>query len=47
MKFLRVQIQRWPQPIQKVLEYMFKAYIAWSICADFIIISGLVYIIFF
>jgi len=35
------------QTIKKILSYMFKAYIGWSICADLIIISGIIYLIFF
>jgi len=34
------------QTIKKILSYMFKAYVGWSICADLIIISGIIYLIF-
>jgi len=34
------------QTTKKILSYMFKAYIGWSICADLIIISGIIYLIF-
>ena len=33
--------------VQKIAKWMFKGYIAWSICADVIVISGIVYLIFF
>ena len=39
MKYLR------QEKIKKILSYMFKAYIGWSICADLIIISGIIYLI--
>jgi len=35
------------QITKKILSYMFKAYIGWSVCADLIIISGIIYLIFF
>ena len=31
----------------RILKYMFKAYIAWSVIADIIILSGIIYLIFF
>jgi len=34
------------QSLKKFLSYMFKVYIGWSICADLIIISGIIYLIF-
>ena len=30
--------------VQKVSKWMFKAYIAWSICADIIVIGGILYL---
>ena len=45
MKFLRNQIDSLPDPARRVVSYMFKAYIAWSICADIIIVAGIVYLI--
>ena len=33
--------------VQTVAKWMFKAYIGWSICADLIIVGGIVYLIFF
>jgi len=47
MKYLRNKVNALPTPAKKALSYMFKAYIGWSICADFIIIGGIVYLIFF
>ena len=31
--------------IQALLKYMFKAYIAWSVIADIIILGGILYLI--
>ena len=33
--------------VQKIAKWMFKGYIAWSICADVIVVSGIIYLIFF
>ena len=33
--------------VQEIAKWMFKAYIGWSICADLIIVGGIVYLIFF
>jgi len=33
--------------IKILLNYMLKIYIGWSVCADCIIIGGIVYLIFF
>ncbi len=33
--------------IKEVGRLMFKGYVAWSICADVILVSGIVYLIFF
>lgn len=44
---LREQLKNLPAPVRKIFDYMFKAYIVWSICADFIIIGGIIYLIFF
>jgi hypothetical protein len=47
MKYLRNKVNKLPDPAKKALAYMFKIYIGWSICADLLIISGIVYLIFF
>jgi len=47
MRFLRNKIKTLPRPARKFIEYMFKIYVAWSICADMIIIGGIIYLIFF
>ena len=47
MKYLRNKVNALPDPARMVLAYMFKAYIGWSICADLLIIGGIVYLIFF
>lgn len=33
-------------PVQTVAKWMFKAYIAWSICADLILIAGMIALLF-
>ncbi len=33
--------------VQTISKWMFRAYIAWSICADIIVIGGIIYLIFF
>ena len=33
--------------VQTVSKWMLRAYIAWSVCADVILIGGIVYLIFF
>lgn len=33
--------------MKEVGRLMFKGYVAWSICADIILVSGIVYLIFF
>ena len=30
----------------KVITWLFRAYIAWSICADMIILGGVIYLLF-
>ena len=47
MKYLRNKLNALPDPAKTVLAYMFKVYIGWSICADLLIIGGIVYLIFF
>ncbi len=33
--------------VKLVAEWMFKAYIVWSICADAFLVGGIIYLIFF
>ena len=33
--------------VQTISKWMFRAYIVWSICADIIVIGGIIYLIFF
>jgi hypothetical protein len=47
MKYLRNKVDTLPSPAKKILSYMFKAYIGWSICADILILTGVIYLIFF
>ncbi len=44
---VRKKLESLPPWARKVVGYMFKAYIAWSIIADITIIGGIVYLIFF
>jgi len=33
--------------VREISKWMFRAYIAWSVCADIVLISGIVWLIFF
>jgi len=33
--------------VQSLSKWVFKAYIVWSICADIILLGGMIYLIFF
>ena len=46
MKYLRNIVELLPDSAKTVFAYMFKIYIGWSICADLLIISGIIYLIF-
>ena len=47
MKYLRNKVNELPDTAKKALAYMFRVYIGWSICADVLIIGGIIYLIFF